>query len=105
MSASALLPAAAAPDRDRIPVLDIAPYLAGDAGAAAPLARAIARTFEDTGFLVIANHGIPPRLVEDTFAVAHDSSPAPSPRSSRSRSATTISVICRSAAKPCAIRR
>ena len=54
----------------RIPVLDIGPYLAGDAGAAPPLARAVARTFEDTGFLVIANHGIPPRLVEDTFAAA-----------------------------------
>ena len=54
----------------RIPVLDIGPYLAGDAGAAAPLARAIARTCEDTGFLVVANHGVPPRLVDDTFAVA-----------------------------------
>ena len=54
----------------RIPVLDIGPYLAGDAGAAAPLARAVASTFEDTGFLVIANHGIPPRFVEGTFAAA-----------------------------------
>ena len=54
----------------RIPVLNVGPYLAGDAGAVAPLARAVARTFEDTGFLVIANHGIPPRLVEETFAAA-----------------------------------
>jgi isopenicillin N synthase-like dioxygenase len=54
----------------RIPVLDIGPYLAGDPGAAAPLARAVARTCEDTGFLVIANHGVPPRLAADTFAVA-----------------------------------
>ena len=54
----------------RIPVLDIGPYLAGEAGAAAPLARAIARTCEDTGFLVVANHGVPQRLVDDTFAVA-----------------------------------
>src|SRR5579885_2190675 len=36
---------------DRIPVLDIGPFLAGEPGAAAPLARAIARTCEDTGFL------------------------------------------------------
>jgi isopenicillin N synthase-like dioxygenase len=54
----------------RIPVLDIGAYLAGEAGAAAPLARAIACTCEDTGFLVIANHGVPQQLVEDTFAVA-----------------------------------
>src|SRR5206468_1818443 len=55
----------------RIPVLDIRAYLAGEAGAAAPLARAIARTCEDTGVLVGANHGVPPPLVDDTFAVAH----------------------------------
>jgi isopenicillin N synthase-like dioxygenase len=38
--------------------------------AAALLARAVARTCEGTGFLVIANHGVAPHLVEDTFAVA-----------------------------------
>jgi isopenicillin N synthase-like dioxygenase len=54
----------------RIPVLDIAAYLAGEARAAAPLARAIARTCEDTGFLVVANHGVSQHLVDDTFAVA-----------------------------------
>jgi isopenicillin N synthase-like dioxygenase len=54
----------------RIPVLDIGAYLAGESGAAAPLARAIARTCEDTGFLVVTNHGVPQHLVEDTFAVA-----------------------------------
>jgi isopenicillin N synthase-like dioxygenase len=54
----------------RIPVLDIGAYLAGGAGAAAPLARAIARTCEDTGFIVVANHGVPQHLVDDTFAVA-----------------------------------
>src|SRR6516162_8068024 len=57
-------------EHSRIPVLDIGPYLAGDAGAAAALARAIACTCEDTGFLVVANHGVPSHLVEDTFAVA-----------------------------------
>ena len=56
--------------QDRIPVLDVGAYLAGEARAAAPLARAIARTCEDTGFLVVANHGVPRQLVEDTFAVA-----------------------------------
>jgi isopenicillin N synthase-like dioxygenase len=70
MKAAAQSPAVAASNQDRIPVLDIGPYLAGNSGAAAPLARAVARTCEDTGFLVVANHGIPHRLVEDTFAVA-----------------------------------
>jgi len=70
MSAATQSPAAATSDHGRIPVLDIGPYLTGDAAAAAPLARAIARTCEDTGFLVVANHGVPLRLVEDTFVVA-----------------------------------
>jgi isopenicillin N synthase-like dioxygenase len=70
MSAAAQTEAVVVLQHGRIPVLDIGPYLAGEAGAAARLARAIARTFQDTGFLVIANHGVPPRLIEDTFAVA-----------------------------------
>jgi isopenicillin N synthase-like dioxygenase len=53
----------------RIPVLDVGAYLAGEAAAAAPLARAIARTCQDTGFLVVANHGVPQPLVDTTFAV------------------------------------
>src|SRR5438034_630704 len=53
----------------RIPVLDIGAYLAGEAGTAALQARTIARTCEDTGFLVVANHGVPQHLVDDTFAV------------------------------------
>jgi hypothetical protein len=57
MSAAALSPAVAAAEHGRIPVLDIGPYLAGDASAAVPLARAIARTCEDTG-LVRATHSV-----------------------------------------------
>ena len=63
----------------RIPVLDIGAYLAGEAGAAAPLARAIARTCEDTGFLVVVNHGVPQYLVADTFAVAQNFFERPEP--------------------------
>src|SRR6516162_10028386 len=70
MSAADLFSAVATSEHGRIPVLDIGPYLAGNARAAAALARAVARTFEDTGFLVIANHGVAPHLVDDTFAVA-----------------------------------
>ena len=54
----------------RIPVLDIEPFLAGEPGAIGPLARAIARTCEDTGFLVVANHGIAPELPAAVFAEA-----------------------------------
>ena len=70
MSGAARLAPSAVSDQGRIPVLDIGPFLAGEPDAAAPLARAVTRTCEDTGFLVVANHGVPQRLVDDTFAAA-----------------------------------
>ena len=70
MSGAAQLAPSAVSDQGRIPVLDIGPFLAGEPDAAAPLARAVARACEDTGFLVVANHGVPQRLVDDTFAAA-----------------------------------
>ena len=54
----------------RIPLLDIRSYLAGAPGARAELARAIDRTCRDTGFLVIANHGIDQGLIDATYAAA-----------------------------------
>jgi isopenicillin N synthase-like dioxygenase len=54
----------------RIPVLDIGPFLSGEPSAAAPLAQAIARTCEDTGFLVVTNHGVPQKLSDRVFAAA-----------------------------------
>jgi isopenicillin N synthase-like dioxygenase len=70
MSVAARLPSGATSHRGRIPVLDTGPYLAGSPGAAGPFAGGIARAFEDTEFLVVANHGVPPRLVEGTVTVA-----------------------------------
>ena len=70
MSGAAQLTPSAVSGQGRIPVLDIGPFLAGEPDAAAPLARAVTRTCEDTGFLVVANHGVPQRLVDDTFAAA-----------------------------------
>jgi isopenicillin N synthase-like dioxygenase len=57
---------------ERIPVLDIGDYLAGKPGARQTLAEAVATTCDDTGFLVIANHGIDPALVQNAFAAASD---------------------------------
>jgi isopenicillin N synthase-like dioxygenase len=54
----------------RIPLLDVGPYLAGAPGARAALASAIENTCRDTGFLVIANHGIDQALIDATFASA-----------------------------------
>jgi isopenicillin N synthase-like dioxygenase len=67
---SLAVPAADASTEGRIPVLDIGPFLAGEPGASAPLARAVTRTCEDTGFLVVANHGVPQAFPDRVFAVA-----------------------------------
>jgi isopenicillin N synthase-like dioxygenase len=57
---------------ERIPVLDIGDYLTGKLGARQTLADAVATTCDDTGFLVIANHGIAPSLMQNAFAAASD---------------------------------
>jgi isopenicillin N synthase-like dioxygenase len=57
-------------DTERIPVLDVGEFLAGKPGARRYLAAAVARTGADTGFLVIANHGIAQSLIDGAFAAA-----------------------------------
>jgi isopenicillin N synthase-like dioxygenase len=56
--------------QNRIPVIDVSPFLAGGPGAAEALAKEIARTCLDTGFLVISNHGVPQAVIDRAFAAA-----------------------------------
>jgi len=86
-------------------VFDIGAYLAGETGAAAPLARAIARACEDTGFLVIANHGVPPHLTENTSAVAAQFFAKPEPDKLGLMIGKYNIAICRLGARSCGIRR
>ena len=57
---------------DRIPVIDIAPFLAGDPAGKGSVARRVGRACEEIGFLVISGHAIPSAtiatLVERGFA-------------------------------------
>ena len=55
------------PDHGRIPLLDLADYRAGRPGALQAVADTIARTCEDTGFMLLANHGIPQPLIDQVF--------------------------------------
>ena len=54
----------------QIPVLDLAPYRAGEAGARTRLGADMRRACETIGFYFIEGHGIPRDLVERTFAQA-----------------------------------
>lgn len=55
-----------------IPILDVAPFLAGEPGAAARLAAQLRWAFEHVGFYYLRGHGIDPALIADTFAAAAD---------------------------------
>ena len=53
-----------------IPILDLGPYLAGEAGELDRLGTELRRAFEEVGFYFIRNHGVPQRLVDAVFAEA-----------------------------------
>ena len=51
-------------------MLDHGPYLAGAPGAREALTRHVARSCRDTGFLVLANPGVPERMAAAPLAGA-----------------------------------
>jgi isopenicillin N synthase-like dioxygenase len=53
-----------------IPILDVAPYLAGEVGALKRLGAELRWAFENVGFYYLRGHGIPPSLIDATFAQA-----------------------------------
>jgi isopenicillin N synthase-like dioxygenase len=54
-----------------IPVIDLGPSVAGDAGARQRVAAEIGAACRDTGFFYLANHGIAQALVDRAFAEAN----------------------------------
>jgi isopenicillin N synthase-like dioxygenase len=55
---------------ETIPVVDLAPYLAGAPGALRRAARELRHALTEVGFYFIVNHGVPQKLIRDTFAEA-----------------------------------
>jgi len=53
---------------EEIPVLDIAPYLAGEPGALERLAKRLREVSETVGFFYLVGHGVPQDLIDRTFA-------------------------------------
>ncbi len=55
---------------NEIPVLDLGPFLAGEAGALDTIARELYRASTQVGFYYLKNHGVPEAMIEQTFAEA-----------------------------------
>ena len=55
---------------DVVPVLDLAPFLAGDADAEARLADQLRRALQEIGFFFVLGHGVDWSLVEGVYAQA-----------------------------------
>ena len=53
-----------------IPLLDVAPYLAGEPGARERLGAELRWAFEKVGFYYLRGHGIPQSLIDATFTQA-----------------------------------
>ncbi len=53
-----------------IPLIDVAPYLAGKAGAAQKAAAQLRFAFENVGFYYLAGHGVPQSLIDAQYAEA-----------------------------------
>ncbi len=53
-----------------IPLIDVADYLAGVPGAAGKAAAELRYAFENVGFYYLAGHGVPQKLIDDTYAAA-----------------------------------
>lgn len=54
-----------------VPVIDLAPFLAGDASAKARVAAEVGRAAEEIGFFAITGHGVPRETMDRLYETAH----------------------------------
>ncbi|NOT57899.1 MAG: isopenicillin N synthase family oxygenase [Deltaproteobacteria bacterium] len=55
-----------------VPIIDVAPFLAGDPAGTHEVIRHVSRACETIGFLVLTGHGIPLELQERVFATSRE---------------------------------
>jgi isopenicillin N synthase-like dioxygenase len=55
-------------EEDRIPILDVGPFLAREPGALTRLGQDVHQALEDIGFFFIKNHGVSQELIDRMFA-------------------------------------
>ena len=64
---------------DTVPVIDIAPFLSGDAAGKRKVAQAVADACRSIGFFAISGHGVQQPLIEDLREAAHTFFEQPEP--------------------------
>jgi isopenicillin N synthase-like dioxygenase len=62
----------AAHGQQTIPIVDIAPFLAGSSDGKRQVAHEVGRACEAIGFLAITGHGVAADLIEQTYAMARE---------------------------------
>src|SRR5947207_6857039 len=70
MSASITLDMLRAASSAEFPVIDLGPYLRGDAGALGRVAAELREALEHIGFLIVVNHGVSAALTDGIVAEA-----------------------------------
>lgn len=55
-----------------VPLIDIGPFISGDAAARADVARQVAEACEGIGFMMVTGHGIDPGLIADFYRVSYE---------------------------------
>jgi isopenicillin N synthase-like dioxygenase len=55
---------------DELPIVDICPFIHGNAADREAVGRAVGEAFESIGFAIIVGHGVPDQLANDVHAAA-----------------------------------
>jgi isopenicillin N synthase-like dioxygenase len=53
-----------------VPIIDLAPWFAGDAAGRSEVAAAVDAALQDVGFLLVTGHGVPRELRDEVRAAA-----------------------------------
>ena len=66
------VPASASPSLSSVPIIDIAPFLAGSPEGCAKVVAQVRQACEEVGFFLVSGHGVPEPLIEGIRSVSNE---------------------------------